>query len=71
MLSEPFRLSRSLVQLKESKDMLNTEILLCWLITGVCLGVYDHSIRYASERRQFNRPIAGSLFCNLGFQLIQ
>jgi glutaryl-CoA dehydrogenase len=35
-----------------------------WLAAGCARGAYDHALRYAGERQQFGRPIAG-------FQLIQ
>ena len=30
------------------------------MIAGICIAVYDSSIRYASQRSQFNRPISGT-----------
>jgi glutaryl-CoA dehydrogenase len=35
-----------------------------WAAVGCALGAYEHALRYAGERKQFDRPIAG-------FQLVQ
>ena len=35
-----------------------------WLAVGTQMGAYEHSLRYAQSRHQFDRPIAG-------FQLVQ
>ena len=34
----------------------------CWNALGICLGVYDHAIKYVMERKQFGRPVAGNLW---------
>lgn len=42
----------------------HSRIFVCWVAAGLCLGVYDNVIKYASTRKQFGQPISG-------FQLVQ
>jgi len=47
------------------KDILRyTKYLVGWEATGLQMGAYEHALKYAKEREQFGKPIAG-------FQLIQ
>lgn len=47
-----------------NKILKHSRVFVCWIAAGICLGVYDHVIRYASDRKQFGQPISG-------FQLVQ
>ncbi len=38
----------------------HSRVLVCWVAAGICMGVYDNAIKYASERRQFGQPISGN-----------
>jgi len=37
----------------------HSRVFVCYVAAGVCMGVYDNVIKYASERRQFGQPISG------------
>jgi len=41
---------------------INLRLWICWMTAGICIGVYDNTIKYASQRIQFNRPISGKKF---------
>ncbi|EGR33390.1 hypothetical protein IMG5_054550 [Ichthyophthirius multifiliis] len=41
-----------------SKILLHSRILVCWLAAGIAVGVYDHVIKYISERKQFGKPVS-------------
>ena len=36
--------------------------LVCWLVTGICVGVYDNAIQYTRNRSQFGKPVAGRTY---------
>ena len=38
----------------------HSRVFVAWLAVGVCWGVYDHVIKYASDRKQFGQPISGN-----------
>jgi hypothetical protein len=40
----------------------HSRVFVCWVVAGVCMGVYDNAIKYVSERRQFGQPISGNCF---------
>jgi len=42
----------------------HSRVFVCWAAVGIAIGVYDNVIKYISNRKQFNAPIAS-------FQLIQ
>lgn len=37
----------------------HSRVFVCWMAAGVCMGVYDSAIKYATERKQFGRSISG------------
>ncbi|MCB9746621.1 MAG: acyl-CoA dehydrogenase family protein [Alphaproteobacteria bacterium] len=47
-----------------ARHLMHGRVLVSWEAAGVALGAYELALRYAGEREQFGRPIAG-------FQLIQ
>lgn len=50
---------------RDAADVLRmTRAGVAWSAVGCARGVYDHALRYAGQRTQFGRPIAG-------FQLVQ
>lgn len=49
-----------------NKILKHSRISVCWMVAGVCLGVFDNVIKYASHRHQFGKPITGSLFLTQG-----
>lgn len=52
-----------------NKILKHSRIYVCWMVAGVCLGVFDHVIKYASHRHQFGKPITGLLFVIQGSSL--
>jgi alkylation response protein AidB-like acyl-CoA dehydrogenase len=47
-----------------SKVFLASRIGLSWAVVGVCMGVYDKSLDYLTNRKQFGKPLAS-------FQMVQ
>jgi len=47
-----------------AKVLRTTRTGVAWFAVGCQMGAYEHALRYATERRQFGRPIGG-------FQLVQ
>lgn len=43
-----------------NKILKHSRLYVCWIAAGLCQGVYDNVIRYASNRKQFNKPISGT-----------
>jgi len=39
----------------------HSRIFVCWVAAGIALGVYDNTIKFISNRRQFGQPISGNL----------
>jgi glutaryl-CoA dehydrogenase len=37
----------------------HSRVFVCWMATGVAMGIYDRTIKYATERKQFGKPISG------------
>lgn len=45
-----------------NKILKHSRPIVCWIAVGVCIGAYDNAIKYARERVQFGKPIAGIYF---------
>ncbi|EGR31915.1 hypothetical protein IMG5_099950 [Ichthyophthirius multifiliis] len=41
-----------------SKILLHSRLIVCWITFGVAMGVYDHTIKYMNERKQFGVKIS-------------
>lgn len=37
----------------------HSRVFVCWMAAGIAQGVYDHALRYTSQRRQFGRSVSG------------
>jgi glutaryl-CoA dehydrogenase len=61
---EADRLQRASSFKDTAKVLKMTRAGVAWFAVGCQMGAYEHALRYARERRQFGRPIAG-------FQLVQ
>lgn len=44
-----------------NKILKHSRVFVCWVAAGICMGVYDNVIKYASDRKQFGQPISGTL----------
>jgi alkylation response protein AidB-like acyl-CoA dehydrogenase len=42
-----------------NKVLKHSRVFVCWIAAGICMGVYDNVIKYATERKQFGRSISG------------
>ena len=42
-----------------NKVLEHSRVYVCWIAVGMCMGVYDHAIKYVSNRKQFGSPISG------------
>jgi alkylation response protein AidB-like acyl-CoA dehydrogenase len=58
-VSSSQRLEKAL-SVGESRTLLKQRVWICWMVAGICIAVYDSTVRYASQRSQFDRPIAGT-----------
>ena len=54
-----------------NKVLKHSRIFVCWMAAGTSLGVYDHAIKYASNRIQFGKPISSIYNSYVGYQLTQ
>jgi acyl-CoA oxidase len=43
-----------------NKVLKHTRISVCWIVAGLCMGSYDHAIKYSTDRKQFGRSISGT-----------
>jgi alkylation response protein AidB-like acyl-CoA dehydrogenase len=39
--------------------LMHSRVFVFWIAAGVAMGVYDRTIKYASERKQFGKSISG------------